>query len=115
MSGEHRENSPAFNYHLLRNALNGFNKNLSQLDSVEYEHVYRKARKSFDLESRILASPEAEGLVITQQQLDYSVAEVAARYESLEEFHSDLQANSLDETGLRCVLPASVRDSLTMQ
>ena len=104
LPGEKQENSPAFSYHLLRNALNGFSKNLSQLDPDEFQHVYRKALKSFDLESRVLASSEAEGLVITQEQINYSVAEVAARYESEEEFHSDLQANNLDESGLRHAL-----------
>ncbi len=77
MSEKHHEENPEFNYHLLRTALDGFSKNLGQLDPTEYKQVYRKASKSFDLESLVLASPEAKGVIIPEQQLDQSVAEVA--------------------------------------
>ena len=98
------EISPELSYHLLRNALEGFSKNLSQLDPAAYRQVYRKASKSFELESLVLASPEAEGLLISGRQLNQSVAEVASRYESAEEFTRDLEANGLDQESLRQVL-----------
>ncbi|MCG8025690.1 MAG: nitrogen fixation protein NifM [Candidatus Thiodiazotropha endolucinida] len=101
LAEKQHETPPEFNYHLLRNSLDGYGKNLSQLDPQEYNQVYRKATRSFDLESLVLSSPEAQGLIIPEQQLDQSVAEVASRYESGEEFVSDLVANGLDESGLR--------------
>lgn len=104
LSREQYEISPVFSYHLLRNALHGFKKNLRQLDPNEYKQVYRKARKSFELESLVLASSEAKGIITSKQLLDLSVAEVASRYESSEDFNRDLQANGLDETGLRQAL-----------
>lgn len=96
--------SPAFNYHLLRNALKGFSKNLSQLDPREFRQVQHKANKSFALESLVLAAPEAEGMMISQQQLDAAVAELAARYPNSVEFKQDLAVNGLDEAGLRQAL-----------
>jgi peptidyl-prolyl cis-trans isomerase C len=109
------EISPEFSYHLLRNALNGYHKNLSQLDPSEYQQVYRKASKSYELESLVIAAPEAEGLIISPQQLDQSVAEVASRYESREAFERDLEANGLDETGLRKALYRELMFDSVMQ
>jgi len=98
------ETSQAFSYHLLRNALSGFKKNLSQLAPSEYQQVYPLALKSFELESLVIASPEAEGIVIAEQQLDHALAEVAARYTSHEDFEADLEANNLHLNGLRKAL-----------
>lgn len=93
-----------FSYHLLRNALNDFGKNLGQLLPQEYASVVEKARKSYELESLVIASSEAEGVVISDQQLDRSVQQVASRYESAEEFRRDLEINGLDRAGLRHAL-----------
>jgi peptidyl-prolyl cis-trans isomerase C len=109
------EITPEFSYHLLRNALSGFQKNLSQLDPNEYAQVQRKASKSFELESLVIGSAEAEGLVISDQQLADSVAEVGQRYGSREEFLGDLEANGLDEEGLRKALYRELMFDSVMQ
>lgn len=96
-----RVNPPEFSYHLLRNALDGYGKDLPQLDPHEYERVYHKATKSFDLESLVLSSPEARGVIVPEQQLDQSVAEVTSRYATRDEMARDLEANGLNEEGLR--------------
>lgn len=93
-----------FNYHLLRNALNDFSKNIAQLNDDEYKRVFHKAGKSFELESLVMASPEAEGIVISPVQLDQAVAEVASRYDETEFFVQDLENNGLDEASLRKAL-----------
>ena len=43
LAEKQHESSPEFNYHLLRNALDGFSKNLTELDPQEYQQVHRKA------------------------------------------------------------------------
>ena len=104
-SAEHNtEDTPAYNYHLLRIALQGFSKNIAQLDTQEYRKVRHKANKSFELESLVIASPEAEDVIISAHQLDVSVAEVLSRYPSTEAFHEDLKTNGLDEVSLRQAL-----------
>ena len=109
------EHSPEFSYHLLQNALNGFRKNLSQLDPNEYRQVHRKASKSYELESLVIAAPEAEGLIISEQQLDQSLEAVAARYASRDEFLQDLDDNGLDEAGLRKALHRELLFDAVMQ
>jgi peptidyl-prolyl cis-trans isomerase C len=109
------EITPEFSYHLLRNALDGYQKNLSQLDPNEYTQVHRKASKSYELESLVIASPEADGMVISDQHLDESIAAVAERYPSQDEFLSDLEENGLDEAGLRKALYRELMFDSVMQ
>jgi peptidyl-prolyl cis-trans isomerase C len=98
------ESQPEFNYHMLRNALNDYQKNLTQLEPPEYQAVHHKASKSYQLESLVISSPEAKRVVVPQTQLDQSVKEVAARYKNRDEFIEDLEHNGLDEEGLRRAL-----------
>ncbi|MGD8907837.1 MAG: nitrogen fixation protein NifM [Chromatiales bacterium] len=115
MAEKQPEITPEFSYHLLRNALDDFRKNLTQLDPNEYAQVQRKASKSYELESLVIASPEAQGLVISHRQLDESMAEVASRYASREEFLDDLESNGLDEEGLRKALQRELVFDTVMQ
>ncbi|MES9960329.1 MAG: nitrogen fixation protein NifM [Sedimenticola sp.] len=104
LAEQHGDTPPEFNYHLLRSALERFGKNTRQLDSNQYRQVYGTASKSFELESLVLSSPEAKGVVISGQQLDKSVEEVAFRYDNRDEFLEDLASNNLDEESLRIAL-----------
>jgi peptidyl-prolyl cis-trans isomerase C len=98
------ENSQVFNYHMLRNSLNKYQKNLAQLNPTENDAIYKIACKSFDLEVLVLASKEAEELVIAEQQLESAIQEVSSRYSSEEEFVADLEINGLNIEGLRSAL-----------
>ncbi|MES9831374.1 MAG: nitrogen fixation protein NifM [Candidatus Thiodiazotropha sp. DIVDIV] len=104
LAEKNSDTSPVFNYHMLRNALSKYQKNLSQLNPEENEAVYNSATKSFDLESLVISSNEAEELVISDQQLEKSIQEVASRYESHTDFVADLESNGLDVDGLRSAL-----------
>ncbi|MCG7977817.1 MAG: nitrogen fixation protein NifM [Candidatus Thiodiazotropha endolucinida] len=104
LGGQQSKTSPEFNYHLLRNALERFGRNPGQLEPEEFQQVYTTASKSFELESLVLASPEAKGVIISEQQLDLSVEEVASRYANRDEYLQDLEANDLDEESLRQAL-----------
>ncbi|MES9970688.1 MAG: nitrogen fixation protein NifM [Candidatus Thiodiazotropha sp.] len=104
MAEQQSDTLPEFNYHLLRNALNDYQKNLSQLEPMQYQAIYRKASKSYELESLVIESPEAKGVVVSQEQLDRALDEVAARYGNRDEFMDDLARNGLDEESLRKAL-----------
>lgn len=98
------ETTPEFSYHMLRNALKDFQKNLGQLEPMEYRQVQRKASKSYELESLVIASEEAKGVIVTERQLDAALGEVASRYATRDEFLDDLAGNGLDEESLRKAL-----------
>ncbi len=115
LAEKQQEHSAEFNYHLLRNALNDYGKNLVQLEQAEYQQVYQKATKSYELESLVVAAPETEDIVIPEEQLSRSVANIEARYNSREEYLQDLSANGLDETGLRHSLYRELMFDAVMQ
>jgi len=100
----HPASDPGFGYHLLRHALRLFGKNLAQLKPAEYQQVRDQANRSFEMESRALATAEAEGVLIPSEWLDASLQQLAARYASREAFLRDLTVNGLDEAGLRLAL-----------
>jgi len=104
-----------FNYHLLRNALNNFQKNLPELNGEEFQQVKQQASKSYSLESRVLHSQEATNVVISEQQLDAAVQQVAQRYETPQDFIEDLQVNQLDEQSLRSALRRELVFDAVMQ
>ena len=95
---------PSYGYHLLKVSLTSFRKNPAQLDSGELSQARRKADSAYELESLVLATPEARDVVIADAQLDAAIAEVAGRYGSAEEFEQDLLGNGLDEATLRDAL-----------
>lgn len=96
--------APEFSYHMLRNALDRYQRNLGELAPNEYQVVYRNASKSYELESLVLASAEADGVVVPEAQVSASMDEVASRYADMREFLRDLETNGLDEDGLRRAL-----------
>ncbi len=103
VEGQHKS-APEFYYHLLRSALDSFNTNPDLLDDARYEQVHRKASRSYEIETCVLASPEARDVVVPDEQLDQSISEIASRYESREAFIQDLEANGLDSATLRKAL-----------
>lgn len=90
-----------FAYHLLRAALDTFQRNLAELQPHERSRVEDIAAKSQHIESLVLASDEARDLFVLPQDIEQAFASVRGRYADGEEFTDDLLRNGLDETGLR--------------
>jgi len=99
-----QEENAVYRYHLLRGALERFQKNLAQLDETELAEARKRAAGTFTIESMVLALPEAREVVIDRQRLDAALAEVSSRYPDAQDFRADLAANGLDETALRSAL-----------
>lgn len=110
-----KERPPAYAYHLLKVALASFQKNTSQLDAGQLQQVYRKADTAYELESLVLATPEAMEVMVTQAQLNSALSEVAGRYQTPQEFQRDLQQNGLDESDLRHALQRELIFDSVMQ
>jgi peptidyl-prolyl cis-trans isomerase C len=106
---------PEYRYHLLRAALDRFKRNLSVLDADEVAQAERQASKTFEVETLVLAAPEACGTFIPPERVDGAVAEVASRYPDAETFQSDLADNGLDESLLRRALHRELVFDAVMQ
>lgn len=115
MVSQLQNNAPEFSYHLLRNALDSYGKNLSQITSEEYQDIYKRAMTSYDLESMVIGSEEARDIVIPDEQLDRSFTDVASRYEEQGDFLKDLESNGLDVYSLRNALYRELLFDAVMQ
>jgi len=91
-------------YNLLRTALALFKKSPAQLAEDEYQQVVVQASNELKLENRVLNSPEAATVVITEQEVQAAFLEIRNRYETESDFFADLAQNHLDEDSLRAAL-----------
>ncbi len=98
------ETAPEYAYHLLRSALAKFGKTPAELTADQITAVHTQADATFELETRALSSPEADGIVISEQRVDEALQGIVSRYASQEEFVSDLEKNDLNESLLRTAL-----------
>lgn len=96
--------APGYAYHLLRAALDTYQRNPGQLQAGELDRVRRKADQALGIESLVLGAAEARGVWVSPDEVERAVAAVAARYGSREELLNDLRCNDLDEAALRTAL-----------
>lgn len=96
--------APEYSYHLLRGALEKFQKNIPELTDNQFQQAKTIADKTFALESIVLSTAEARDVVIPDSKLDEAMAELAGRYTDRQSFLQDLANNRLDEATLRSAL-----------
>jgi len=96
-------NSPEA-YNLLRAALALFKKAPSELADAELTQAQRQAANEFKIETRVLNSREASGVMITDQEVQLAYQEIRDRYDDEAVFFSELYKNHLDEDALRAAL-----------
>ena len=91
-------------YILLRSALALFKKSPTELGETELQQVQKQARNELNIENRVLNSPEAMGVIISETEIQHAYQEIRSRYEDEEYFLAELAKNSLNETSLRAAL-----------
>ena len=98
------DDKPIEPYTLLRVALTLFKKPPAELDVQQWLQVSKQAKNEYDIETRVLNSTEASGVIITEQQQQRAFNEVRDRFASYEAFAVALEANQLDEETLKMAL-----------
>ncbi len=91
-------------YSLLRSALAVFKKTPEELSRDELDSAAAQARKEFDIETRVLKSPEAAGVIITDQVLEDAVQQICNRFENKHGFLQALEQNGLNLRSLKSAL-----------
>lgn len=91
-------------YTLLRASLSLFKKPPAELESQELRQAQRQAKNEYEIETRVLNSSEAAGVIISEQELDLAFAEVRGRFEGEEAFANALASNHLTVDGLKAAL-----------
>ncbi len=96
-------------YLALKAAQKIYGKAPAALQPEESERVLTMAQKQHQLETRILATPEARDAIVPASTLELAMQEIRGRYQSEEEFIDDMARNSLDETGFASALEREMK------
>jgi len=91
-------------YNLLRAALSLFKKSPYELAEAELSQARTQAVNEFRIESKVLNTPEAAAVIITEQELQQAYQEIQGRYSSEDAFLGDLEKNRLDKDSLLAAL-----------
>ncbi|MDO9424164.1 MAG: nitrogen fixation protein NifM [Methylobacter sp.] len=107
-------------YNLLRAALALFKKSPDELAEAELQQAQTQALNEFRIESRVLNTPEAAAVIITDQELQQAYQEIRDRYDDDDcmdaggramhgaiaeaAFFSDLEKNRLSKASLQAAL-----------
>lgn len=91
-------------YNLLRAALSLFKKTPAELAEDELTQAKIQALNEFRIESRVLNTPEAASVIITEQEIQQAFQEIRDRYDDEDAFFSDLEKNQLDNASLLAAL-----------
>lgn len=82
-------------YLVLRTALARYGRTPAGLDPSQLDEARRQAARQADLETRVLAAPEARDAVVPERTLLDALAEVRGRYGDEADFADDLAGNGL--------------------
>jgi peptidyl-prolyl cis-trans isomerase C len=104
MTGPEPARPPEYRYHLLRAAQERFGRNPGVLDPGQLAEARQQADRTFALETLVLGSPEAQGLIPPPERVDAALAEIARRYADEAALAEDLADNGLDGETLRRAL-----------
>lgn len=91
-------------YGLLRTALALFDKPPAELDETQRVQACAQTLKEFELENRVLKSPEAAGVIVSQQSLEKAIQQIRERFEDDQSFDQALANNGLDRQSLESAL-----------
>src|SRR5512146_41442 len=96
-------------YLALKAAQKLYGKIPDALKPDEFERVQSMAQQQHQLETRVLAAPEARDAMVPPATLRAAMDEIRGRYPSEEEFFSDLERNGLDEAGFEMALERELK------
>ena len=102
-------------YALLRTALALFKKTPDELQEAELREAEVQALKEFEIENRILNTPEAGAVIISNKEQQAAYQEIRDRYDDELSFFNDLEKNHLDRDSLNRALYRQCRVNVVME
>jgi nitrogen fixation protein NifM len=96
-------------YLALKAAQKLYGKAPAALAADETERVQNMAQKQFELETRILAAPEARDAMVPPATLKSALQEIRGRYENEDDFADDLANNGLSGSDFSDALERELR------
>jgi nitrogen fixation protein NifM len=102
-------------YLALKAAQKLYGKATAALQAEEFARVRDVACQQHELETSVLAAPEARDAVVPPATLQAALQEIRGRYGDEDEFAADLARNGLDETGFAASLERELRVEAVME
>lgn len=96
-------------YRLMRAALALFDAPPAQLEAAQRQRAEAQAEREADLERRILATPEAAAVAVSEAQVAEAVATIEGRFADAAELERALAANGLDREALAAAAAEELR------
>jgi nitrogen fixation protein NifM len=88
-------------YLVLRNSFNRYHKSPTELSTNQLAELAVQARTRYELEAQVLASPEAQGVIIAHSQVESALAEIQSYYSDEDAFQQDLVNNGINSDSLQ--------------
>jgi peptidyl-prolyl cis-trans isomerase C len=98
------DSAPEMPFIRLRAALELFGKPPFELEPEQLRKAHQQAEREYAIETRILNSREAAGVLVTEEEVERALGEIRTRYQDQAAFEQALVANDLDESTLRQAL-----------
>jgi nitrogen fixation protein NifM len=96
-------------YLALKAAQKLYSKTPAALLHDEFERVQKMAQKQHQLETRVLAAPDARDVMVPPSTLQAAMQEIRSRYPNEEDFANDLSQNGLDEASFATALERELK------
>ncbi|MBI4809772.1 MAG: nitrogen fixation protein NifM [Nitrosomonadales bacterium] len=96
-------------YLALKAAQKLYGKAPAALQTDESKRVQNMAQKQHQLETRVLAAPEARDAVVPPSTIEAAMQEIRGRYPNEDDFASDLAQNGLDEAAFAAALEREMK------
>ena len=104
-----KQTDSTLSFHLMKFAVQDFQKNTCQLTTDEYDQARQLANEEMLLHQVILSSEEACCVVIPEQNVKQTLHKVIAEYQGKASFHATLQENNLQFTDYLIALHNDLR------
>jgi peptidyl-prolyl cis-trans isomerase C len=104
-----KQTGSTLSFHLMKFAVQDFQKNTCQLTTEEYDQASRLANEEMLLHQVILHSEEACCVVIPEQNIKQTLRRIIAEYQDKENFHAVLRENNLQFTDYLIALHNDLR------
>jgi len=97
----HPTTDPVLAYLMLRTALEHHQVTPAELDPAQRAEIAQQAQRQFDIEARILATPEACEAIVNDTQFQKALQDIQQRYPDADTFQADLARNGMDSEGFQ--------------
>ncbi|MDX1696460.1 MAG: nitrogen fixation protein NifM [Ketobacteraceae bacterium] len=103
-----------YRYSALQVAVSKFGQSLHRLSPEQRRDAESIACRQYEIQSRLLAAPEASHVTVPEEQLDQQVQRIILRYANEDEFFRELQENQLSLTAFRHSVDRELRVQAVM-